>query len=170
MTWATCSEAVAMKKRMALSPREMALGTEKNPNRINLPMQEEKQPSNPFQAMKGKEPEPKRTTDEWDGSKHPRGGYSENRGWFSKTGGNKNSLQVPKSNGNVEAKRNINHSRRQIKLSKREYAKVVSELNTNLTEEEREKPIIQRAIGNYLYTIQNYEFGNYGIIGRKKLQ
>jgi len=38
------------------------------------------------------------------------------------------------------------------------------------TEEEREKPIIQRAIGNYLYTIQNYEFGNYGIIGRKKLQ
>jgi hypothetical protein len=67
-------------------------------------------------------------------------------------------------------KRNINRRPREIKLSKEEYARVVSELNTNLTKEELEKPIIQRAIGNHLYTVRNYGFGHYGFIGRKKLK
>ena len=45
------------------SATENAPRSGENPGRDKLPMREEKQPSDRFRAMKGKEPEPKRTTD-----------------------------------------------------------------------------------------------------------
>ncbi len=54
-------------------------------------------------------------------------------------------------------------------LSKDEYAHVMSELATNLTEEERTKAIITRPIGNYSYTVENKGFGNYRIIGKRPI-
>lgn len=57
----------------------------------------------------------------------------------------------------------------QIILSKLEYAHVMSELNTNLSEEERKHAIIYKAIGNYGYKIINKGFDDYIIIGKEKL-
>ncbi len=113
---------------------------------------------------------PQRTMDSWEEGKHPRGGNPNNTGQFSKAGGSKNSLKNPRNNGKVKTSRNINRQHREIKLPKDEYAKVVSELNTNLTEEERAKPVLQRAIGNYLYTFRNCGFNQYQFIGRRKLK
>lgn len=113
---------------------------------------------------------PQRTMDSWEEGKHPRGGNPNNTGQFSKAGGSKNSLKNPRNNGKVKTSRNINRQHREIKLPKEEYAKVVSELNTNLTEEERAKPVLQRAIGNYLYTFRNCGFNQYQFIGRRKLK
>ena len=56
-----------------------------------------------------------------------------------------------------------------IQVSSSEYAQVMSELNTNLTNEERSHKYIQRAIGDYVYLIEDNGFNNYRIIGRIKL-
>ena len=113
---------------------------------------------------------PQRTMDSWDEGKHPRGGNPNNTGQFSKANGSKNSLKNPRNNGKVKTSRKIDRQHREVKLPKEEYAKVVSELNTNLTEEERAKPVLQRAIGNYLYTFRNCGFNQYQFIGRRKLK
>lgn len=133
-----------------------------------LPMQEGKQPSNPFQAMKGKESEPKGTTDSFNEAKHPRGGDPVNRGRFSKADGGENSLIKGKNDGNV--RRKINRNPRTIRLSKQEYARIVSELNTNLSKEERKEKILFKGIGNYVYVIINKGFNDYQIIGREELK
>ena len=44
------------------------------------------------------------------------------------------------------------------------------ELNTNLSKEERERFIVSKAIGDYIYTIENYGFNDYRIIGKKLLE
>lgn len=54
-----------------------------------------------------------------------------------------------------------------IILSKKEYAHVMSELNTNLTKEQLKHKIVSKPIGDYIYTIEVIEFGNYRIIGKK---
>lgn len=59
--------------------------------------------------------------------------------------------------------------RKEIRLDKREYARVMHELNTNLTKEERMKRIISRHIGNYVYTVENQGFNEYRIIEREKI-
>lgn len=56
-----------------------------------------------------------------------------------------------------------------IYLSSNEYAHVMSELNTHLSEEQRKKEIITKAIGDYYYTIENNGFDNYRIIGKKPI-
>lgn len=53
-----------------------------------------------------------------------------------------------------------------IKLSKQEYAMVVSELNTHLTTEERSKVILTKRIGSVKYTFENHGFGNYRFLDR----
>ena len=59
--------------------------------------------------------------------------------------------------------------RNQIFLPKDEYAHVMSELNTNLSDEERKHAIIYRAIGNYRYYIINKGFDDYVIIGKEEI-
>ena len=54
-----------------------------------------------------------------------------------------------------------------IILPKQEYAHVMSELATNLTEEQMGKSVILKAIGKYIYTFENNGFGEYRIIGKR---
>ena len=59
-----------------------------------------------------------------------------------------------------------NRERRELRLPKEEYAHVMSELNTHLTDEEQKKPAIRRAIRNHVYIIENNGFDDYRIIGK----
>lgn len=53
-----------------------------------------------------------------------------------------------------------------VELSKEEYAQVMHELNTNLTNEQRKKKQITRAKGNNIYTLENNGFNEYRIIDK----
>lgn len=57
-----------------------------------------------------------------------------------------------------------------VKLAKNEYAHVMSEIATHISEEQKLKDVFSKPIGNYMYLIENNGFGNYRIIGRKKLK
>ncbi|TLW88114.1 hypothetical protein FFK04_07505 [Ruminococcus sp. KGMB03662] len=57
-----------------------------------------------------------------------------------------------------------------VKLSANEYAHVMSEIATHISEEQKLKEVFSKPIGNYMYLIENNGFGNYRIIGRKKLK
>lgn len=57
-----------------------------------------------------------------------------------------------------------------IVLQKQEYAHVMSEIATNLTNEQKEKTVFKKAIGKYVYTVENNGFGNYRIIGKKEIR
>lgn len=46
---------------------------------------------------------------------------------------------------------------------------VMSELNTNLSKEERKRKHITRFIGNNVYHIQNNGFNEYKIIGKQEI-
>lgn len=54
-----------------------------------------------------------------------------------------------------------------IELPKQEYAHVMSELATHLTAAQRKQKVVTKAIGNYIYTIENNGFSNYRIIGKE---
>lgn len=60
-------------------------------------------------------------------------------------------------------------TRKEVQLPKDEYAKVMSELNTNLTKEQRKKKSITKAIGNYIYKIENKGFNNYRIVSKREI-
>lgn len=57
-----------------------------------------------------------------------------------------------------------------IRLSKAEYAHVMSEIATNLTEEQKSKHIFTKYIGDYIYQVENIGFGNYRIIDKIKIE
>ena len=59
--------------------------------------------------------------------------------------------------------------RKEVKLPKAEYAKVMHELNTNLTKEQRRKKRITRFIDNYIYTIINNGFNDYKVISKDEI-
>lgn len=54
-------------------------------------------------------------------------------------------------------------------LPKDEYAHVMSEIATNLTETQKHQAIVSKAIGNYVYTFENNGFGDYRIISKKEI-
>lgn len=60
--------------------------------------------------------------------------------------------------------------RKTVKLSSKEYAHVMSEIATNLTNEQREKPTFIKYIGNYVYMVENNFDNTYRIIGKKKIK
>ena len=45
----------------------------------------------------------------------------------------------------------------------------MSELNTNLTKEQRKKKSITKAIVNHIYKIENKGFNNYRIVSKKEI-
>ena len=55
-------------------------------------------------------------------------------------------------------------------LPKKEYAHVMSELETHITLEQRRKKVFRKAIGDYIYTVENNGAGNYRIIGKRKIE
>lgn len=55
-----------------------------------------------------------------------------------------------------------------VVLPKKEYAHVMSEIATHLTKEQASKKVFSRAIGKYIYTVENNGFGDYRVI--KKIE
>lgn len=55
-------------------------------------------------------------------------------------------------------------------LPEKEYAHVMSEIATHLTEEQASKKVFSRAIGKYIYTVENNGFGNYRVIKKIKIR
>ena len=53
-----------------------------------------------------------------------------------------------------------------IRLSKQEYAHVMSELATNMSKEQRSQKFVKKPIGDYVYVVENNGFGDYRIIDR----
>ena len=53
-----------------------------------------------------------------------------------------------------------------VALPKQEYAHVMSEIATNITKEQSQKSVFEKAIGNYVYTVENNGFGDYRIIDK----
>ena len=51
-------------------------------------------------------------------------------------------------------------------LPKQEYAHIMSEIATNITKEQSQKSVFKKAIGNYVYTVENNGFGNYRVIDK----
>lgn len=60
--------------------------------------------------------------------------------------------------------------KKQINLPKSEYAIIMTELNTNLSGEERKHASIFKAMGDYSYKIINKGFNDYVVIGKEKLR
>lgn len=54
-------------------------------------------------------------------------------------------------------------------LPTKEYAHVMSEIATNLTKEQSQKKVFSKAIGDYIYTVENKGFGNYRVIKKIKI-
>lgn len=79
-----------------------------------------------------------------------------------------------RNNRNNNKIKSLNLSRTEscptIVLPKKEYGKVIHELNNNLTKAERDRFIITRAIDDYYYTVENYGFNDYRIIGKKPIE
>lgn len=57
-----------------------------------------------------------------------------------------------------------------VQLPKKEYAHVMSEINTHMSDEQRELPIVSKAIGDYIYTFENHGFNEYRIIGKVPIE
>ena len=57
-----------------------------------------------------------------------------------------------------------------IQLPKKEYAHVMSEINTHMSDEQRELPVVSKAIGDYIYTFENHGFNEYRIIGKVPIE
>lgn len=55
-------------------------------------------------------------------------------------------------------------------LPKKEYAHVMSEISTNITKEQSSKTVFSKAIGDYIYTVENKGFGEYRVINKVKIE
>ena len=60
-------------------------------------------------------------------------------------------------------------SRKAIRLDVREYAMVMSELRTHITDEEKKKTIIRKPIENHIYRFENNFDDTYRVIGKRKI-
>lgn len=56
-----------------------------------------------------------------------------------------------------------------IKLSAKEYAHVMHEINTNINDSQKKSPIFNKPIGEHIYTVENHFDGTYRVIGKKKI-
>ncbi len=102
-------------------------------------------PQNPFSSDKWEEGDPR-----------------EANGQFGEGGSGK----VEKSQRSDKIRK---RTRKEVRLPKDEYARVMSEIRTNITSEEKQKAVFKKYIGNARYTIQNLE-DDYRIIGKKEIQ
>lgn len=81
---------------------------------------------------------------------------------------NENKLFDKLTNNNDKLKNvNLNDKINYIdQMDNAEKAQITSELNTNLSKEQRKRKNIRKAIGNYYYTVKNKDFNNYEFTGR----
>lgn len=88
--------------------------------------------------------------------------YAENKG---KINAQKRMAYARRKTGNMTTKEFAAYKRelaarkglKQITLQKEEYAAVMSEMNTNLSVEDRKHALVTKPIGDYVYTIVNKE-------------
>ena len=67
-------------------------------------------------------------------------------------------------------KMNLNSSAlKTVLLPKREYAKIMSEVATHISDAQRKQPIFQKAVGNILYTLENGFNGTYRVVDRRRI-
>jgi len=114
-----------------------------------LPEQEE---TDPFEELE----EPKNQGS----SEKPQNPFRKSNGQFGNGGGN---IAKTSSHGKIDSSKY-----KPVEFPKEEYARVIHELNTNLTQEQRKKKQITRAIGSTVYTIENNGFNEYRIIDKYK--
>ena len=100
------------------------------------------------------------TFDEWHEDDHPR----DEGGKFSTSNTSGGKFEKSSLRDKIKSKQF-----KPVRLSKDEYSKVMHELNTNLTKEERKKGKIKRPIGSYVYTIVNNGFNEYTIIEKEEI-
>ena len=99
-----------------------------------------------------------KTENAWEESKHPR----DNDGRFSKSG--EELSQSTKKRGKIKRRRKV------IQLPKAEYAAVQHAFMTDVTREERAKPVLVKPIGNYIYTaVLINDDGERDIVGKVKI-
>ena len=116
------------------------------PRNDNLLKEESRDPLNP-KLIKDSE---------WKEEDHPR----DKKGQFAEATGD-----------SKRKRRKSRHQRKKhLNLEKKEFAMVMSELNTNLTKEQRKQRIIIKAIGNYLYTVINRGFNDYTVIDKEEIR
>ena len=60
-------------------------------------------------------------------------------------------------------------STERIILPEDEYAHVISELNSNMSETDKSKKLVTKPIGDYYYTVINQGFNEYVIIGKRPI-
>ena len=60
--------------------------------------------------------------------------------------------------------------RKTVILPKAEYAKVMSEIATHASKEQKSMPQFLKSIGNYTYLVENPGDGTYRIIGKTKIK
>ena len=97
-------------------------------------------------------------SDEWEESKHPR----KENGQFGEGGSGK----VEKSQRSDKIRK---RTRKEVQLPKDEYARVMSEVRTNITTEQKQKKVFRKPIGNYIYRIENIGNYDYRIIGKSEI-
>lgn len=59
---------------------------------------------------------------------------------------------------------------RTVRLEKREYKHLMSEIASNLSEEQNASNVFIKYCGNYQYIVENRGFGNYRVISRRKIK
>ena len=111
----------------------------------------------------------------WDESKHPRnrlGRFTDAYGAYRQNASYGEILAAQKQQEvKVVASEKDDYSDiPTVKLPRAEYAMVMHELATNLTEDEREQRIITRNIRNHTYVVVNNGFGNYRVIKKKTIK
>lgn len=57
-----------------------------------------------------------------------------------------------------------------IRLPNQEYAHAMSEIASHLTDGDKTSPVFVKRIGNYMYTVENHGFGDYRIIGKRRIK
>lgn len=59
---------------------------------------------------------------------------------------------------------------KQIILPPAEYAMVMSEFNSNMSDEERKHRVVSKAIGDYWYTVLNQSYNEYIVINKTPIE
>lgn len=59
--------------------------------------------------------------------------------------------------------------RKTVHLGVKEYAHVMSELRSNITKEQKKHLVINKAIGEHIYTFENHFDDTYRVVGKTKI-
>ena len=101
---------------------------------------------------------------EWNENDHPRdeqGRFADKYGFY------RQNSDAPYKSPNLLKKKTT--KKRKPRISPQEYEHVVSELATNMSKAERESFYVRKAIGDYIYGVENHGFGVYRIIWKRRI-